>query len=101
MQVTPGLLSLLLIGGREKRRANMMNGAIRKRNERETRRDGGRNAHLCVPVLVYRAWSWLYGHGPSHPYITGTERVGFSPTGQTLPAPNAKRREVLGESHEG
>ena len=33
---------------------------------------------------------------PSH-----TEHVGFSPTRQTLLAPTAKRREVLGESHEG
>ena len=30
-----------------------------------------------------------------------TERVGFSPTRQTLLAPCAKRRAVFGESHEG
>ena len=30
----------------------------------------------------------------------GRERVGFSPTRQTLLAPSAKRREVFGESHE-
>ena len=38
---------------------------------------------------------------PSHTYSAGTERVGFSPTRQTLLAPSAKRREVFGESHEG
>ena len=37
----------------------------------------------------------------SHPYNAGTENVGFSPTRQTSLAPSAKRREVLGESHEG
>ena len=31
----------------------------------------------------------------------GTERVECSPTRQTLLAPSAKRRGVLGESHEG
>ena len=38
---------------------------------------------------------------PSHPYYTGTEHVEFSPTRQTPRAPSAKRREVLGESHDG
>ena len=38
---------------------------------------------------------------PSHSYYAGTEHVGFSPTRQALPAPSARRREVLGESHEG
>ena len=33
---------------------------------------------------------------PSHPYYAGTEHVGFSPTRQTLLAPSAKRRAVLG-----
>ena len=36
-----------------------------------------------------------------HPYDAGTEHVGFSPTRQALLAPSPKRREVLGESHEG
>ena len=40
-------------------------------------------------------------HGPSHPYDTGTEHVGFSPIRQTSRAPRAKRHEVVGESHEG
>ena len=40
-------------------------------------------------------------HRPSHPYNVGTEQVGFSPTRQALHAPSAKRREVLGGSHEG
>ena len=34
-------------------------------------------------------------------YNAGTEHVGSSPTSPTLLAPRAKRREVLGESHEG
>ena len=38
---------------------------------------------------------------PSHPYTAGTEHVGFSPTRRTMRAPSAKRREVLGEPHEG
>ena len=37
----------------------------------------------------------------SHPYNAGMEYVGVSPTRQTLLALSAKRREVLGESHEG
>ena len=41
------------------------------------------------------------GHRPSHAYRAGTEHVAFLPTMQTLLAPSAKRREVLGESHEG
>ena len=36
----------------------------------------------------------------SHPYNTGMENVGFHRPG-TLLVPSAKRREVLGESHEG
>ena len=36
----------------------------------------------CMTVVVY-------DHRPSHPYNAGTEHVGFSPTRQTLPAPNA------------
>ena len=46
-------------------------------------------------------------HGPSgmaidsYPYNAGTEHAWFSPTRQTLLAPNAKRREVFGESPEG
>ena len=39
--------------------------------------------------------------GPRIPYSAGTEHVRFSPTRQTLLAPSEKRREVLGESHEG
>ena len=35
------------------------------------------------------------------PYNAETEHVGFSPIRQTLFAPTAKRREVLGESQEG
>ena len=38
---------------------------------------------------------------PSHPYIAGTEHVGFSMSRQTLLAPSEKRREVFGELHEG
>ena len=34
--------------------------------------------------------------GPSHTYNAGTEHVGFSLARQTLLAPSAKRREVLG-----
>ena len=34
-------------------------------------------------------------------YNARKEHVGFSPAGQTLLAPSAKRREVFGESHEG
>ena len=37
---------------------------------------------------------------PLHAYNAGTEHVGFSLTRPTLLAPSAKRREVLGESHE-
>ena len=47
------------------------------------------------------AWPQSYDHRPSQPYYARTEHVGFSPTRQTLVAPRAKRREVLGESHEG
>ena len=42
-----------------------------------------------------------YDHRPSHPYNTGTEHVGFSPTRQSLLAPSARQREVFGESHKG
>ena len=35
------------------------------------------------------------------PPVPGWSTVGFSPTKQTSRAPGAKRREVLGESHEG
>ena len=38
---------------------------------------------------------------PLCPHNVGMEHVGFSPTRQTSHAPSAKRREVLGESHEG
>ena len=38
---------------------------------------------------------------PRIPILPGPERVGDSPTRQTLLAPSAKRREVLGESYEG
>ena len=38
---------------------------------------------------------------PRIPTIAGTEHFEFSPAKQTLLAPSAKRREVLGESHEG
>ena len=48
----------------------------------------------------YRAWLWSYDHGPSHPYKAGTEHVRISPTRQVLFPPCAKRREVVGESHE-
>ena len=46
-------------------------------------------------------WPWSYDPRPSHPYYTGTEHVGFSPTRQTSFPPSAKRREVFGESHKG
>ena len=42
-----------------------------------------------------------YDRRPSHPSYAGTEHVGFSPTRQIWLAPSAKRREVLGEPHEG
>ena len=35
------------------------------------------------------------------PYHVGTEHVGLLPTRQTLLAPTAKHREVLGRMHEG
>ena len=54
--------------------------------------DGGGYTLSCMVVL--------YDHRPSHPYNAGMEGVGFLPTRQTLLAPRAKRREVLGESHE-
>ena len=38
---------------------------------------------------------------PSHDCYAGTERVGFSPTKQTLLAPSAKRREVFGGARGG
>ena len=41
----------------------------------------------------------LCRHAPSHPYNAGKEYVGFSPTRQTLIAPSAKSRAVLGEFH--
>ena len=50
------------------------------------------------------AWPQSYDRTPSHPHNAGTEEhvFGFSWTRQqTLLAPSAKRREVLGESHEG
>ena len=48
----------------------------------------------------------MHGRGrmtmePCIPTMPGRSTSGFSPTKQTLPAPTAKRREVLGESHEG
>ena len=42
----------------------------------------------------------MHGNRPSHPYNAGTEYAGFSRIRPALLAPNAKRREVLGESHE-
>ena len=40
-------------------------------------------------------------HGRNlHPYNSGTEHAGFSPTRQTLLAPSAKRCELSGGSHE-
>ena len=38
---------------------------------------------------------------PRIPYNAGTEHVGFSPTRQTLLAPNAKHHEMLVELREG
>ena len=52
-----------------------------------------------VPIIMHGRTS--YDHRPSHPYNVGTEHVGFSPTTHPLLAPNAKRRQVFGESHEG
>ena len=34
---------------------------------------------------------------PRLPTNAGTKRVGFSPTGQTVLGPSAKRRQVFGE----
>ena len=51
----------------------------------------------CTHVTHGRS---LYDHRPSHPYNVGTEHVGCSSTRQTLPAPSAKPRDVLDESHE-
>ena len=45
--------------------------------------------------------SRMHDHRPSHPYNTGMEHVGLSPTGQIALAPIAKLRGVFGESHEG
>ena len=69
-------------------------------------------ASACTPSvewLMQREGGWthfMHSHGvsrplPSHPSYAGTERVGFSPAGQTSRAPTAKRREVLGQSREG
>ena len=54
---------------------------------------GHRPSHPCMAVVVW--------YRPSHPYNAGTEHVGFSPTRQALLATSAKRRRVLGESHNG
>ena len=40
-------------------------------------------------------------HRPSYLYNAGMEHVGFSPTRRTSRAPSAKRREIIGEWHEG
>ena len=63
--------------------------------------------------LAFQRWWWgvysIFMNGrsgmaiairPSHPCNTGTDHVGLSPTRQALLAPSAKRREVLGESHQ-
>ena len=61
-----------------------------------TQRGGrGRGAHFMHGRSGMTIW-----YRPSHPYNVGTEHVGFPPTRQALLAPSAKRREVLGESHE-
>ena len=49
----------------------------------------------CMALVV-----WPYSR-LSHPYNSGTEDVGFSPTGRKLLALSAKRREGFGKSHEG
>ena len=38
---------------------------------------------------------------PRIPTMPGRSRSGFHQPGKTLLAPSAKRREVVGESHEG
>ena len=55
-------------------------------------RGGGKWVGGGVLTIIY--------HRPSHPYNAGTEQVVFSPTTQTLLAPSAKRRDMLGEAHE-
>ena len=60
-----------------------------------------RYVRVCGGVCSCLAWPQSYDHRPSHPYKTGTEHVGFSPTRETLLAPSAKRREVFGEWREG
>ena len=80
---------------------------------------GGENTAIIVTTYqVLKIIVYLYTGGCAHhamrsrsrrmtmdprisTYSVGTEHVGFSPNRQTLPVPSAKRREVLGESHEG
>ena len=51
--------------------------------------------------IHYHPWPSSYEHRPSHPYNPGTEQlVGFHRLGTYCFAPSAKRREVLGGSHE-
>ena len=49
--------------------------------------------------IVHARWRSSVDPRPSLPYNAGTE-VGLSPTRKTLLVPGAKRRKVLGESHE-
>ena len=65
--------------------------------EHSTLGPGGRG----VLLFVHGRSRMTVDHRPSHPCNAGMEDVGFTLTRQTLLAPSAKRREVLGESHEG
>ena len=56
---------------------------------------GGEGEGVCSGY----AWPQSHEHRPSHHYNAGMEHVGLSPTRQTLLAPSAKRRQMLGEPH--
>ena len=51
----------------------------------------------------YHAWRQSYDHGPPHPRIARTERVGVSPTRQTslYITKREAKREAFGESRKG
>ena len=45
-------------------------------------------------MFMHRRSGMTIAISPSHPYNAGPEHVGFSPTGQSLPAASAERNEV-------
>ena len=76
------------------RRVSPFQPQLRDRQEAiMSRGEGGGGTHVMPDPQSY-------DHRPSHPYNAGTKHVGFPSTRQTLLAPSAKRRDVLGESHE-